>query len=65
LIPDIPSKKIRFLDNGAGRGAVIYLASEEVSRRISDILGMIQFVSLGEHPDFQDIFIENMSFPEV
>ena len=62
LIPDIPLKKIRFLDNGAGRGAVIYLASDEVSHRISEILGMVQFISLGEHPDFQDVFIENMTF---
>lgn len=62
LIPDIPISKIRFLDNAAGRGAIISLAANNPFHRISDILEQIEYVNLAEHPHFQEVYVECMTF---
>ncbi len=63
MFPDIPKEKIAFIDNAAGRGAVLALNHQESFQRIKNIRCRIKFFNLGEHADFQDIFAMNMLFP--
>ena len=65
LIPDISPDRIKTLDNAAGRGAVLYLNNEGYRRRAADLQKAVTVLNLGEMPDFQDLFVENMSFGRV
>lgn len=64
LIPPLPVEKITFIDNAAGRGAALCLSSVEYKRRALNLQQKMKFVNLGEHPRFQDLFVEKMRFPE-
>jgi len=62
LLPDIPLEKITFLDNAAGRGAVMCLADESYLHRALQVQHSVEAFSLAEHPHFQEIFIESLTF---
>ncbi|MBU0518654.1 DUF4445 domain-containing protein [bacterium] len=62
LIPDIPIEKITFMDNAAGRGALLCLGNSHFVRRAADLPGKVKVVNLGDHSNFQDIYVANMSF---
>ncbi len=64
LIPPLPAGKIRYVGNAASLGAQLCLVSEPERRRAEAIARSIEHVSLAAHPDFQDIFVECMNFPE-
>jgi len=61
LLPDIPLEKIRFIDNAAGRGATLCLGDLRYSHQALQIQHSAEHINLGEHPRFQDYFIENMA----
>jgi uncharacterized 2Fe-2S/4Fe-4S cluster protein (DUF4445 family) len=61
LIPALP--RIRYVGNAAALGAQIALLSEPERARAAEIAGRIEHVSLAAHPDFQDVFVDAMSFP--
>ena len=62
LIPQVSLHKVTFLDNAAGRGAVLCLGNAHFKRRAKDLQRSVKAVNLAEHPDFQDIFVEHMGF---
>lgn len=62
LIPPLPLTRIKPLDNAAGRGALLCLVSEKYRQRATEVASTVQAVNLANHPDFQDIFINNMQF---
>jgi uncharacterized 2Fe-2S/4Fe-4S cluster protein (DUF4445 family) len=62
LIPDIPLKNIRFLENGAGMGARLFLASPEKRDEMLALAGKIEHVDFAGRQDYQDIFIESLRF---
>ena len=63
LIPELPIKKIEFIDNGAGRGAILSLANPNYQKRMEKLQKKLIVINLGEHPDFQDTFVNHMLFP--
>ena len=63
LIPSLPLDRVIFLDNAAGRGALFCLASEDYKARAVQLQKDVNIINLGDHPDFQDAYIANMSFP--
>ena len=63
LIPNLPIKKIEFIDNGAGRGAILSLANSKYQSRVEKFQKKLTVINLGEHPAFQDTFVNHMLFP--
>ena len=63
LIPSVSSKKVQFIDNAAGRGAILGLGSDNDRQRALNLQKNVRVVNLGDHPRFQEVYIANMSFP--
>jgi uncharacterized 2Fe-2S/4Fe-4S cluster protein (DUF4445 family) len=63
LIPPLPLERIRYVGNAAALGAQLALLSEAERSRAGGLARRIEHVSLATHPDFQDIFVDAMSFP--
>jgi uncharacterized 2Fe-2S/4Fe-4S cluster protein (DUF4445 family) len=64
LIPDLPRERIRYVGNAASLGAQLSLLSEPERARADDIARRIEHVSLAAHPDFEQIFVDCMNFPQ-
>ena len=62
LVPNLPTEKITYAGNAALMGAQIALLSEIERERASEVARSIEHVGLATHPDFQDLFVEGMSF---
>lgn len=62
LVPNLPTEKITYSGNAALMGAQIALLSEDERLRASELARSIEHVGLATHPDFQDLFVEGMSF---
>ena len=62
LIPDIPLKNIKFLENGAGAGARLFLASPEKRDEMLALAGKVEHVDFAGRQDYQDIFIKSLRF---
>ncbi|MBI2561992.1 MAG: DUF4445 domain-containing protein [candidate division NC10 bacterium] len=65
LIPNLPLDRVSYVGNAAALGAQMALVSETERRRADDLARRIQHVSLADHPDFQDVFLEAVTFPEA
>jgi uncharacterized 2Fe-2S/4Fe-4S cluster protein (DUF4445 family) len=63
LIPVLPINKIEFIDNGAGRGAILSLVNKEYQKRVEKFKKKLTVINLSEHPAFQDTFVNHMLFP--
>ena len=64
LLPSLPLERITYVGNAALMGAQLALISEVERKRADVLAGEIEHVSLAARPEFQDIFIEAMGFPE-
>lgn len=64
LIPPLPPERVRYVGNAAALGAQLALVSEAERARAEAVARRIEHVSLAAHPDFQDIFVEAMNFPQ-
>lgn len=64
LIPPLPSERVRYVGNAAALGAQLALVSEAERARAETVARRIEHVSLATHPDFQEIFVEAMNFPQ-
>jgi uncharacterized 2Fe-2S/4Fe-4S cluster protein (DUF4445 family) len=63
LIPPLPPAKVRYVGNAAALGAQMALLSEAERQRAETIARSIEHVSLAAHPDFEQIFVDGLSFP--
>jgi uncharacterized 2Fe-2S/4Fe-4S cluster protein (DUF4445 family) len=63
LLPQVLPGKITMLDNGAGRGAALCL-NDTYLARAQALAANVEALNLAAHPEFQEIFVENMRFPE-
>jgi uncharacterized 2Fe-2S/4Fe-4S cluster protein (DUF4445 family) len=63
LIPPLPPAKVRYVGNAAALGAQMALLSEAERQRAETIARSIEHVSLAAHPDFEQLFVDGMSFP--
>ncbi len=62
LIPDLPSEKITFIGNAASSGAKLALLSGELKKEAETISRKTEYIELSSRPDFQEEFIQAMSF---
>ena len=62
LLPDIDLDRITYVGNAAHLGAQMALLSERERTRADELAQCIEHVALAARPDFQDIFIDGMSF---
>ncbi|NQS98095.1 MAG: DUF4445 domain-containing protein [candidate division Zixibacteria bacterium] len=63
LIPRINPDKITFIDNAAGRGAALCLSDDHHRKRALKLRQKMNFINLGEHKLFQEVFVDKMKFP--
>ena len=64
LMPELPLERITYFGNAAALGAQMALLSETERARAANLAREIEHVSLASHPDFQEIFVEALQFPE-
>ena len=62
LLPDVELDRITYVGNAAHLGAQMALLSERERVRAEELARRIEHVALAARPDFQDIFIDGMSF---
>jgi len=62
LFPYLPLGKIESVGNAAGRGAEIVLLSEKTREICEKVSKDIKYIELSSRPDFQEDFINAMSF---
>ena len=65
LLPAMPAERVRYVGNAAALGAQLCLLSEAERARAAEIAAGIEHVSLAAHPDFEQIFVDCMNFPEA
>jgi len=63
LVPPLPTEKITAVGNAAGTGARQALLSVKEREEADAISGMVEYVDLAKHPDFQAEFVQSMAFP--
>jgi uncharacterized 2Fe-2S/4Fe-4S cluster protein (DUF4445 family) len=63
LIPALPAGRVRYVGNAASLGAQLCLLSEAERARADVIAARVEHVSLAAHPDFEQLFVDAMSFP--
>ena len=62
LIPPLSAERVSYVGNAAGLGAQLALVSETERRRADVLAGQIRHVSLATHPEFQDVFLQALTF---
>ena len=62
LLPDVDLDRITYVGNAAHLGAQMALLSERERTRAEELARRIEHVALAARPDFQDIFVDGMSF---
>jgi uncharacterized 2Fe-2S/4Fe-4S cluster protein (DUF4445 family) len=63
LIPALGPGRVRYIGNAASLGAQFCLLSESERALADEVARRIEHVSLAAHPDFEQIFVDCMSFP--
>jgi len=62
LLPPLPLERITYFGNAAHVGAQMALLSETERARASELARRIEHVALASQPDFQDVFVDAISF---
>ncbi len=63
LVPTLPVLRIVSAGNVAGEGAKMVLLSERERAGAEALLEQVEYVELSDRPDFNDRFVDNLSFP--
>lgn len=64
LLPSFPTDRIHIVHNAAGSGGRLALLSREKLAQADELKRKAQFVELAGRPEFQDAFIQAISFPK-
>jgi uncharacterized 2Fe-2S/4Fe-4S cluster protein (DUF4445 family) len=64
LLPACLLSKIEIIGNAAGAGALMCALSEPCFLEAAETAGRTEFIELAADPDFQDRFVEELTFPE-
>jgi uncharacterized 2Fe-2S/4Fe-4S cluster protein (DUF4445 family) len=62
MFPALPESAIEVVGNAAGAGAILALFDEECASHAKALAQTIRVVDLAAHPDFQNTFIQSLSF---
>lgn len=64
LLPAVLRERIRAVGNAAGEGAQIAVLNRMEYERSADLARRVEFLELALDQDFQEIYVEEMEFPE-
>lgn len=64
LIPPMLNDRITAIGNAAGEGSKIALLNHEEFENCWKVTQRIEFLELAAEPDFQDIFVDELEYPE-
>lgn len=64
LLPALPEDRITYVGNAALTGAQLALVSEAERKEADVIARSIEHVELADHPDFEQLFVSALGFPE-
>jgi uncharacterized 2Fe-2S/4Fe-4S cluster protein (DUF4445 family) len=62
MLPDLPPEDIEGVGNAAGAGAILALFDERFAKKAKELSRSTRVLDLSTHPDFQDTFINALSF---
>jgi uncharacterized 2Fe-2S/4Fe-4S cluster protein (DUF4445 family) len=62
MFPDLPLTYFRQIGNAAGTGAREMLISKKRRRAAQVLLDRMEYIELTTHPDFQEIYLQNLFF---
>jgi len=62
ILPEGSIDKVSFIDNAAGRGAILTLLDDDLFKLSELLAQQIKTINLGESPDFQSNFIKHFAF---
>jgi uncharacterized 2Fe-2S/4Fe-4S cluster protein (DUF4445 family) len=65
LVPLREINKIHLIGNGSLEGGRLILTNADLLVRASSLAETTQFVELGGKPEFQEVFVENMTLPTL
>ncbi|MEK6195902.1 MAG: ASKHA domain-containing protein [Deltaproteobacteria bacterium] len=65
MFPAIPPDDIEIVGNAAGAGAVLTLFDDNYRNKARELVQDTEVLELALHPDFQDIFIKALAFPDL
>jgi uncharacterized 2Fe-2S/4Fe-4S cluster protein (DUF4445 family) len=63
LVPAIDPEHVRFVGNAAGVGARLAVCDERIRQRARVLAARSEYVELGNHPEYQDLFFDLLVFP--
>jgi uncharacterized 2Fe-2S/4Fe-4S cluster protein (DUF4445 family) len=63
MFPEISEADIEVVGNAAGAGAILTLFDESLATQAKELKQTTQVLDLASHPNFQEIFINSLSFP--
>lgn len=62
LLPPVNIDKIINMGNAAGKGAITALLCQDQQENARIIKEQVQYIELANHPDFQEMFLNNLGF---
>ena len=62
MFPSMEEEEIEVVGNAAGVGAILALCDEACFERSREVAKATQVVDLAGHPDFQDMFVQSLTF---
>jgi uncharacterized 2Fe-2S/4Fe-4S cluster protein (DUF4445 family) len=65
LVPELPLERIRFVGNVAAEGAKMALMSFRERQVAEDLANRVEYVELSTRADFNDLFVDGLSFPSL
>jgi uncharacterized 2Fe-2S/4Fe-4S cluster protein (DUF4445 family) len=63
LVPAVDPEHVRFVGNAAGIGARLAVCDQRIRERAGALAARSEYVELGNHPEYQDLFLELLAFP--
>lgn len=64
LIPPVPVERVRYVGNAAHEGARMALLNVDYRREAAALARRLEHVESAARPDFQDIYVDSLGFPE-
>ena len=64
MFPRISADNIEVVGNAAGAGAILALFDKNILTRANELTQATRVLDLSTHPDFQEVFINSLAFPD-
>jgi uncharacterized 2Fe-2S/4Fe-4S cluster protein (DUF4445 family) len=64
MFPPLAEEDIEVVGNAAGAGAILTLFDARCWSRAKELTGSTRVLDLASHPNFQETFLNSLSFPD-